>query len=122
MSSHNPPIFLAKVDANEEANKELADKYEFRGFPTLKIVRNGEKSIADYKGPCDADGIVEYLKKQVGPASAEIKSIEDARNLIGEKNIVVVSVHCLVSDFFLSILFCDYLANMSIKKYIANLL
>lgn len=91
MSSHDPPVVLAKVDANEEANKELASQYEIRGFPTIKILRNGGKTIQEYKGPREADGIVEYLKKQSGPASAEIKSAEDASSFIGEKKLVIVS-------------------------------
>lgn len=88
MSSHDPPIALAKIDANEESNRELAGQFEIRGFPTLKILRNGGKSSQDYKGPRDAEGIVDYLKKQSGPASAEIKSAEDASDLI--KNVFIV--------------------------------
>ncbi|XVF64543.1 hypothetical protein PTKIN_Ptkin09bG0177100 [Pterospermum kingtungense] len=92
LSKHDPPIVLAKVDANEEANKDLASQYEVRGYPTLKILRNGGKNIQEYKGPREADGIVEFLKKQSGPASAEIKSAEDASNFIDDKKIVVVGV------------------------------
>lgn len=91
LSKHDPSIILAKVDANEEANKEIANQYEVRGYPTLKILRNGGKNVQEYKGPREAEGIVEYLKKQSGPASAEIKSAEDASNLIGDKKIVIVS-------------------------------
>ncbi|TYI83408.1 hypothetical protein E1A91_D05G291000v1 [Gossypium mustelinum] len=92
LSKHDPPILLAKVDANEESNKDLANEYEVRGFPTLKILRNGGKNVQEYKGPREADGIVEYLKKQSGPASAEIKSAEDASSFIDEKKIVIVGV------------------------------
>lgn len=82
---------MAKVDANEEANKELATEYQIQGFPTLKIIRNGGKNVQDYNGPREADGIVEYLKKQAGPASTEIKSAEDASSVIDEKKIFIVS-------------------------------
>ncbi|KAJ4700700.1 Protein disulfide-isomerase [Melia azedarach] len=92
LSSHDPPVVLAKVDANEEANKDLATEYEIRGFPTVKIFRNGGKNIQDYKGPREADGIVDYLKKQSGPASTEIKSAEDAASFIDEKKVVIVGV------------------------------
>ncbi|KAL2521259.1 Protein disulfide isomerase-like 1-2 [Forsythia ovata] len=92
LSSHDPPISLAKVDANEEANRGLATEFQIQGFPTIKIIRNGGKNIQEYKGPREADGIVDYLKKQAGPASAEIKSTEDAGSLINEKNIFVVGV------------------------------
>lgn len=91
MSSHEPPIVLAKVDANEEVNKELATEYEIRGFPTIKILRDGGKKVQEYKGPREADGIVEYLKKQSGPASVEIKTAEDVSKFVDDKNIVVVS-------------------------------
>ncbi|KAK4393738.1 protein disulfide-isomerase [Sesamum angolense] len=92
LSSHEPPIVLAKVDANQEKNRELATEFEIQGFPTLKILRNGGKTIQDYKGPREADGIVDYLKRQVGPASAEIKSVEDATSLVDEKKISIVGV------------------------------
>ncbi|KAJ7959151.1 Protein disulfide-isomerase [Quillaja saponaria] len=92
LSKHDPPVFLAKVDANEEANKVLASEYDIKGFPTLKILRNGGKIVQDYKGPREADGIVDYLKKQSGPASAEIKSAVEATDLIGENKVVVVGV------------------------------
>lgn len=81
LSKHDPPIVLAKVDANDEKNKPLAAKYEIQGFPTLKIFRNQGKNIQEYKGPREAEGIVDYLKKQVGPASKEIKAPEDASHL-----------------------------------------
>ncbi|KAJ0983988.1 hypothetical protein J5N97_002344 [Dioscorea zingiberensis] len=92
LSKHEPPVILAKVDANEEANKELASKYEVKACPTIKILRNKGKSIQDYKGPPEADGIVEYLKKQVGPASFEIKSSDDASKLIDGKKVFIVGV------------------------------
>ena len=94
MSSHDPPVVLAKVDANEDQNKALASQYEVKGFPTIKILRKGGKAVQDYNGPREANGIVEYLKKQSGPASAEIKTAEDASSLIVDKKIVVVSVLC----------------------------
>ncbi|XP_058097456.1 protein disulfide-isomerase [Magnolia sinica] len=92
LSSHDPPVILAKVDANDEVNKDLASEYEVKGFPTIKILRNGGKTIQEFKGPRDADGIVEYLKKQAGPASTEIKSSEDAGNLIGDTKVFVVGI------------------------------
>lgn len=91
LSSHDPPVILAKVDASHEANEELAREFEITGLPTIKIFRNGGKYIQEYRGPRESDGIVAYLEKQVGPASDEIKYMEDAANLIGENKIVIVS-------------------------------
>ncbi|XP_018858114.1 protein disulfide-isomerase-like [Juglans regia] len=92
LSVHDPPVILAKVDANEGENKDLASDFEVKGFPTIKILRNGGKTVQEYKGPRDADGIVDYLKKQSGPASVEIKSVEDASSLIDDKKIFIVGV------------------------------
>ncbi|CAH8357220.1 unnamed protein product [Eruca vesicaria subsp. sativa] len=90
LSSHVPPVVLAKIDASEETNREFATQYEVQGFPTLKIFRNGGKAVQDYNGPREADGIVTYLKKQSGPASFEIKSAEDASEV--DKKVIVVGV------------------------------
>lgn len=92
LSSHDPPVVLAKVDANEEKNKDLATQFDVRGFPTIKILRNGGKDVQEYKGPREADGIVEYLKKQSGPASNEIKSADDATSFIGDDKVVIVGI------------------------------
>lgn len=91
LSSNDPQVVLAKVDANEDANKEIASQYDVKGFPTIVILRKGGKSVQEYKGPREADGIVEYLKKQSGPASAELKSADDATGFIGDKKVVIVS-------------------------------
>ncbi|GAB2270354.1 disulfide-isomerase [Dionaea muscipula] len=92
LSAHDPAIALAKIDVNDESNKELASSFDIKGYPTLKIFRNGGKTVQDYKGPRDADGIVAYLKKQSGPASNEIKSAEDATKVIGDDKVVIVGI------------------------------
>ncbi|KAJ8773354.1 hypothetical protein K2173_028531 [Erythroxylum novogranatense] len=92
LSSHDPPLALAKIDASDESNKDIASQYEISGFPTLKIFRKGGKSVQEYKGPREADDIVEYLKQQSGPASAEIKSTDDGAYLNTEGKIVIVGV------------------------------
>ncbi|KAE9603933.1 hypothetical protein Lal_00002388 [Lupinus albus] len=92
LSSHDPPIVLAKVDANEAVNKEIAAQFGVQGFPTIKILRNGGKDSQVYKGPREADGIVDYVKRQSGPPSAEIKSAADASAFIGESKVAIVGV------------------------------
>uniref|UniRef100_A0A1J3DFM3 Protein disulfide-isomerase n=1 Tax=Noccaea caerulescens TaxID=107243 RepID=A0A1J3DFM3_NOCCA len=92
LSSNVPPVVLAKIDASEETNKDFATQYEVQGFPTIKIFRNGGKAIQEYNGPREADGIVSYLKKQSGPASFEIKSADEAAEVVGDKKVVAVGV------------------------------
>ncbi|KAG4925452.1 hypothetical protein JHK87_050992 [Glycine soja] len=88
LSSHNPLIVLAKVDANEEKNKDLASQYDVKGFPTINILRNRGNNVQEYKGPREADGIVDYLKKQSGPASTEIKFVDEPIAFVGENKVV----------------------------------
>lgn len=92
LRKRDPPVVLAKVDAYDESNKELKDKYKVNGYPAIKIMRNGGSDVSAYGGPRDADGIVEYLQKQVGPASLELRSAGDADRLTDNKGVVLVGV------------------------------
>jgi len=84
-----PEITLAKLDATEDKNRALGDKFGVRGFPTLKIFRDGDaENAAEYNGPRQAEGIVKYLKKQVEPAvkdladEAAVKEFADADKVV----------------------------------------
>ncbi|KAL3622340.1 hypothetical protein CASFOL_033751 [Castilleja foliolosa] len=76
LSTLDPPVVLAKVDANVDQNKVIANGFEVKGYPTLKILRYGGSAVQEFKGPRDADGIVAYVKKQSGPTSY-LKLIKD---------------------------------------------
>ncbi|XP_023535802.1 protein disulfide-isomerase-like [Cucurbita pepo subsp. pepo] len=89
LSKHDPPLTLAKVNIFNEANEGLAGS---DGTISIKIVREGGKNVQEYKGPLDADGIVEYVKRQYGPASVEINTVEDAQNFISDNKIAVVGI------------------------------
>jgi len=67
---NDPPVHLAKVDCTE-AGKETCSKYGVSGYPTLKIFRNGV--TADYDGPRESAGIINFMKKQAGPSSVLLK-------------------------------------------------
>ena len=102
LRKHDPPLALAKVDAYDERNKEIKDKYQVHAYPTIKIIENGGNNVRGYGGPRDADGIVEYIKKQVGPASIELRSAEEAARVIGDKGVVLVGFHyCYECPLFL---------------------
>ncbi|KAJ8441218.1 hypothetical protein Cgig2_024947 [Carnegiea gigantea] len=90
--NHDPPITLAKTDITVEDNRDLALKFNVQGIPALKILRNGGEIVQNYKGPRDADGIVQYIKKQLGPSSVEIKSKDDVAAVIDEKKIFIAGV------------------------------
>ena len=37
LKKNEPPVTLISVDATQEDNKPLAEKYAIQGFPTLKV-------------------------------------------------------------------------------------
>uniref|UniRef100_S4RTG1 Protein disulfide-isomerase n=2 Tax=Petromyzon marinus TaxID=7757 RepID=S4RTG1_PETMA len=80
-------VALAKVDCT--ANTETCNKFGVSGYPTLKIFRDGELS-SDYDGPRTADGIVGFLKKQAGPSSVELKTVEDLEKFVGDNDPSIV--------------------------------
>lgn len=60
--------------------------------------------MQEYKVPREAVGIVAYLEKEVAPASAEIKSLEDATSVINENKIFIVSAFW----FYFQLLFSSH--------------
>ena len=84
LAKEDPPVYLAKVDATEE--KELADRYEIQGFPTLKWIVN-QKAV-EYNGGRTAEEIVSWIKKRTGPPSQEV-SDSDLKTLKLKDKIVV---------------------------------
>jgi len=87
LKNNDPPVSLAKVDCT--AHTKTCGKYGVSGYPTLKIFKGGSLSD-DYNGPREADGIVKYMRSKAGPASKDLKSLEDAEKFIGGDEHVVV--------------------------------
>jgi protein disulfide isomerase len=83
---NDPPINLAKVDATAET--ELGTRFGVRGYPTIKIFRNGEHT--EYEGPRDAAGIVNYVKKQSGPASKPLETDEAVESFLAKQTDAIV--------------------------------
>merc|ERR1712180_380565 len=79
-------IVLAKVDATEEG--AVAEKFEVRGYPTLKFFRNGKAT--EYGGGRTADTIVSWLEKKTGPPALAVASVEEATAFVAGKDVAVV--------------------------------
>lgn len=52
-------IKLAHVNCDE--NKKLCTEKGIGGYPTLKVYNSGKEE--EYRGPRDAEGIANYMKK-----------------------------------------------------------
>lgn len=58
-------VVIAEVDA--DADKELGERFEIHGFPTLKFFPAGEKvEFEDYKGDRSLDALVNFVNEKVG--------------------------------------------------------
>merc|ERR1712241_1396837 len=79
-------IKLAKVDATEES--KIAEKFEVRGYPTLKFFKNGKDQ--EYNGGRTADTIVTWLEKKTGPPAKTLESVDAAKAFIEENAIAVI--------------------------------
>jgi len=67
LEAKNPenPIRVAKIDATEPDLQPIAQRYGVSGYPTLKLVRDGE--VMDWNGGRDKDEIVSTLIEQSDP-------------------------------------------------------
>jgi len=64
---------LAKVDCTVE---KICDKFDVRGYPTIKIFRNDGSQPSEYPGGRTADAITKFMEKQLSPAFVEINDEE----------------------------------------------
>ncbi|KAK0048475.1 protein disulfide-isomerase [Biomphalaria pfeifferi] len=79
-------IKLGKVDATVES--DLAEKFQVRGYPTLKFFRNGNPS--EYAGGRQSADIINWLKKKTGPPATELKGTEAASAFKEKQDVVVI--------------------------------
>merc|ERR1712241_771781 len=86
LAEKDSPIKLAKVDATEEG--KLAEKFEVRGYPTLKFFKNGKPM--EYGGGRTADTIVNWVEKKTGPPAKALAGAEEAKAFIEGKTVAVI--------------------------------
>jgi len=78
LKKEDPPIRIAKLDATE--HKTAAQAHEIKGFPTLKLFRNGAPT--DYQGGRTAEDIVSFMKKKAGPVAKTVSSVDEVATFL----------------------------------------
>lgn len=79
-------IYLAKVDATQET--ELSERYEVRGYPTIKFFVKG--TPIEYNGGRTADQLIKWLQKKTGPAATTLTSVDEAKKFTEAAAVTVV--------------------------------
>jgi len=80
---------LAAVDCTVE--RDLCNKYEVRGFPTLKLFRNDGSAPSDYDQARKADAIVKFMVKQNSPAVTKLESGAAVEEFQKDDNVRIVA-------------------------------
>merc|ERR1712038_1986549 len=86
LAEKDSPIKLGKVDATEES--KLAEKFEVRGYPTLKFFKNGKP--VEYGGGRTADTIVSWVEKKTGPPAKDLTGADSAKKFAEDNNVAVI--------------------------------
>jgi len=79
---------LAKVDATAEDSTALGQRFGVRGYPTIKLFRNGG-AVSDYQGERTAPEIVSFMRRQARPAVVEIKTAQDLTAFTEKEKVAV---------------------------------
>ncbi|EGD74884.1 disulfide isomerase [Salpingoeca rosetta] len=85
LAENDSPVKLVKVDCTEQ--EKLSERYEIRGFPTLRFFRNTVDT--DYTGGRTADEIVSWVTKKSGPPAVDVEDVDAAKALAEDNDIVI---------------------------------
>jgi len=86
LAEKDSPIKLGKVDATEEGS--VAEKFEVKGYPTLKFFKNGKPM--EYGGGRTADTIVSWVEKKTGPPAKALANLEEAKAFVEGKSVAII--------------------------------
>lgn len=71
------------VDLDATVEKDLASKYEVRGFPTLKLFQKGEV-LSDYNGDRTKKSLIEYIERSLLPSITECEDSDAVSAFVKE--------------------------------------
>jgi len=88
LKNKNAKTKLAKVDATVE--KDLATKYEIRGFPTLKFFTGYLESPSEYSGGRTESTILSWITKRESPALTVVDNSNSYKEHLDRDQIILV--------------------------------
>ncbi|KAF5952148.1 hypothetical protein HYC85_010092 [Camellia sinensis] len=83
-------VVIANLDA--DTHKDLANKYDVSGYPTLKFFPKNNKAGEDYEGGQDLDDFVAFINNKCG-------TNRDAKGKLTAKAGIVETLDTLVKEF-----------------------
>ncbi|KAL3865491.1 hypothetical protein ACJMK2_042876 [Sinanodonta woodiana] len=86
LKNNDPPVSLIKVDCTVDT--VTCVQYGAQHYPTFKVMRNGE--VEDYTGPVTTAELVKNMKYMAGPASKELKTVEDVEKFLAHDDYSVI--------------------------------
>jgi len=86
LNEEGSSVKLAKVDATVETS--LGEKYEVRGYPTLKFFKGGNPT--EYGGGRTAAEIISWLNKKTGPPAKTLATEADLKAFVDAADVAVV--------------------------------
>jgi len=69
-------LAIGNIDCTDPNAKPICDTHKVKGYPTLKIYRDG--AFFDYPGKRDADSMIDFAEKMSMPAVTVVESYEAA--------------------------------------------
>ena len=88
---------IAKVDA--DAHKDLASRFDVKGFPTLKWFSKGSKKPEEYNGGRELDDLAAFIAGKTGLQAKIVKPVTHVKHLTSvdfDSTVKVGGVNALV--------------------------
>eukprot|EP01083_Nonionella_stella_P064639 168696_1 len=68
-------IAIGKVDCTSPDAREICEEFKVRGYPTIKVYRDGD--FFDYSGKRDADSMIEFAERMSKPAVTIVETYDE---------------------------------------------